>query len=520
MRGFVSVNHNFVHVSFSLDSFLPTTAVTVDVSATMPTIKQEPDTVELKAQCLCKTHTFTATVPKSQLPLSATYCHCNSCRHVTGGLYSSYATWPGPPPDNATLSALRGYRFSDSTAILFCGTCGSPMFRERTSPPPENIDDVEVVEKGSEEVKKEEVKDEVKIKVENENELANELKDEAKKTEEEVKNEAKNEHRAVTYYGVFTGVLSGDLRKGEELVRVDHHIFLSDTVDGGAAVWLRRPNKDPDHLARCWMGQRGESRELTALPTSEWPDRLGEAPDIEQDLLIQIKCHCAGVWFELQDIMTDKKEGRACVADEMLPLPWYVDPTTFRILGSFDACDSCRAASGADMVYWTFSSLSSIIFWSGQRPCRGAGSVGVTRTQDLKEFVDKPHPAFGTSTLTYYESSPGVRRYFCRNCSATVFYAADDRDEMVDVAVGLLRTRDGARAESVISWGLGGPIGWREDMVNGWRRSLLEGVEREAEEYRLSRGLEKNWRRVMKEEQAAREAGLGLRSGNSHSRTT
>lgn len=38
---------------------------------------------------------FTTDVSKSRLPLKVSACHCTSCRHLTGALYSTDASWPG-----------------------------------------------------------------------------------------------------------------------------------------------------------------------------------------------------------------------------------------------------------------------------------------------------------------------------------------------------------------------------------------------------------------------------------------
>ena len=80
------------------------------------------DSIELVAECLCKAHRFTAQVSRSALPLSAAYCHCDSCRRLTGALYSTYVPWPGSY-DAIRASSLRRYKFSESITALSCGVC-------------------------------------------------------------------------------------------------------------------------------------------------------------------------------------------------------------------------------------------------------------------------------------------------------------------------------------------------------------------------------------------------------------
>ena len=54
--------------------------------------------------------------------------------------------------------------------------------------------------------------------------------------------------------------------------------------------------------------------------------------------------------------------------------------------------------------------------------------------------------------LKHYRSSSEVTRHFCSDCGATIFYDADDRPHVLDVAVGLLSAPEGARAESWLEW--------------------------------------------------------------------
>lgn len=81
--------------------------------------------VTMKARCLCNAHIFTATLPRSSLPLPASACHCTSCRHNTGALCLVDAPWPN---ENEDLSGLKRYAFSPNTDIFSCGTCSTQMF--------------------------------------------------------------------------------------------------------------------------------------------------------------------------------------------------------------------------------------------------------------------------------------------------------------------------------------------------------------------------------------------------------
>ncbi|KAI0105138.1 Mss4-like protein [Nemania sp. FL0031] len=417
------------------------------------------DELELVAHCLCQAQRFTARVPRSALPLDAVYCHCTSCRRMSGALYSTRVPWPG---DEAAVrdSSLRRYPFSETIDILFCGVCGSTMFSAKKA----------VAADGS---------------------------------------------SSSPSYGVQTGVLTNINMPG--LVRIADHIFLGDTLDGGASPWLCDANSDGSR-PRLWRGRSGQGEALSSSITDYWPAsdsrQTGSTSTAADDIHthIPVRCHCGGVDLVLRQPIDD-----FAAQEERSALPWFVDPGSNKLLGGFDACDSCRLSSGSDLFHWTFVLLRHLAFAnpSASSPASSDGhhhrppprfpassvelksAVATTTTSVAAADADRAPRPWGT--LTFYESSPDVQRYFCSRCSATVFYAADDRPELLDLAIGLLHSRDGSRAESLISWDFGGKVGWRQDVVGGWREGFVENVEAAAERWRIKRGYPKNWRRIRKE---------------------
>lgn len=275
------------------------------------------------------------------------------------------------------------------------------------------------------------------------------------------------------------GVFSGPLRNIDaDLVRLARHIWVADTVDGGASAWLRRPNADGKEIPR-YRERFGE------LPW-DWPQAPGstEVGGAQEQESLPIWCHCRGIELRLRrgDYASKERE----------QLPWFVDPRTDRLLAGFDACDSCRLQVGCDVVHWTFVELANI--------AQADGGAFPKTTAELQAAVDAGDPAVGT--LAYYRSSPDVQRYFCKVCSTSAFYACDDRPEIVDVAVGLLEASDGARAEGFLSWSLGDTPGWVDDTKGGWREGLMKRVQADAEEFRIARDYPKSWRRLEKEAKA------------------
>jgi len=384
----------------------------------------------ITAHCLCKAHTFTTTVPSSSLPLTATCCHCTSCRHTTGALYLPCVEWPNRSED---LSGLKRYPFSPNTDYFSCATCSALLFCRGTAPdaPPE--------------------------------------------------------------------VVTGSLVNGPNLIRYARHGFVGDTLDGGATVWLA---KDAEGVPlKRWSGAQRKSEELPLT----WPKFT--AADIELKARPErtaLKCHCGGV--DLLVRSAADLEGKS--ASE---LPLFVDPKTFRYLAITDGCDSCRLSFGVDVTNWTFVSLDHIEF-PGAESESEADAGGEKRAfpasiAELKEAVlaKEKDPRLGS--LAFYQSSSDVERYFCSACSAAVFYAVhmEGRTDMVDVAVGLLHHEDGARAEGLLTWNLG-IVSWPDDTLGGWREGLVKRVVEDAEAWRIERGYPKSWRRLAREEEAAKNA--------------
>jgi hypothetical protein len=97
----------------------------------------------------------------------------------------------------------------------------------------------------------------------------------------------------------------------------------------------------------------------------------------------------------------------------------------------------------------------------------------------LKAACKKSFPAGDGhwGTMKAYASSKCVTRTFCRSRRANVFWSGDEEDSgrrrVVDVAVGLLDTRSGARAEEVLDWWYG-RVSFADD---GMHWGLVEGSE-------------------------------------------
>src|SRR3569833_4490944 len=245
-------------------------------------------------------------------------------------------------------------------------------------------------------------------------------------------------------------VMTGALDNAPGLVRYARHIFVGDTLDGGASVWLRW-NRDGTPVRRWKERSIGPSSE--ELPP-EWPGSAASESAAAAPELTPLRCLCGGVDLRVR-AATDLDAG---------DLPWHVDPESRKNHASIDACDSCRLQFASDVPNWTFAQLSHLEF-----PGEAAGHLPLT-TEDLKTATlaapEMRDPRLGT--LACYSSSANVDRYHCSLCSATKKNTDSTRPDMVDVAVGLLHHPSGARAEGLLSWNLG-MASWADDAKGGWR---------------------------------------------------
>lgn len=349
------------------------------------------ETVSITAECLCRTHAFSTTISRSQLPLEGNVCHCGSCRHSTGGMCIVETTWPQSKED-VDISALQAYQFSENVTYRFCGVCSTLMFYESARLPKK--------------------------------------------------------------LGVYSPALK-DI--GIELVRMARHIWVTDTLDGGASVWLRRPNEDGQEIPRNHL------RDQT-LP-SDWPGQARTKPEEPEQESLPIWCHCRGVQFSLNNGHYEQRS----IED----LPAFVDGETRKLMVTFDVGRAGRLHQGSEISNWALAEMANISQADGGRFPRTA--------QELMESVDNGYSRIGS--LAYYQSSPGVQHYFCKTCSAAVFYTVDSIPDPIGVAVGVLESSNGARAENFLTWRLKGTGVSGVGDAGAWRAGLAKRVEKEVEAF-------------------------------------
>ncbi|KAJ5825469.1 hypothetical protein N7474_002607 [Penicillium riverlandense] len=209
------------------------------------------------------------------------------------------------------------------------------------------------------------------------------------------------------------------------------HCF-SDSPDGGLAALV------PSVGGRQMKVHKSAASQTPALSNA------GSQP-LDDTLLAQ--CHCGGVSFNIsrpRQEFIDSPAGKGYL--------YPADKTKW--LACLDFCDDCRLVNGTNVIGWMFVPLDHI---------------SPTPASDL---------LIGSSKS--YRSSEGVLRTFCGTCGATVFFSCDERQHppVVDIAMGLLRAREGTMAESWAMWRYG-RVSWPESGTRfnaDFAHGLMEGM--------------------------------------------
>ncbi|CAF9924789.1 MAG: hypothetical protein GOMPHAMPRED_003709 [Gomphillus americanus] len=245
------------------------------------------------------------------------------------------------------------------------------------------------------------------------------------------------------------------MEKADGLVKFKGIIFAASTVDGGLARWL------PDHPAFV-EDSKGDNVQHFVPPNAI---RSSNQVDLSETLLGA--CLCGGYQFktsrpneasydlssEYSDSLIPRYEGKAHLNPKNEK--WWIRSNGTKYAAAICACVDCRKSSGQDFVQWAFVPSVNIFGKDGS-----------------------PFDPYG-GTLTVYDSSEHGKRYFCKVCGANAFLLLKDRPDLIDVNVGLLRSKQGSLAEDWLEW-FKQRIGFNEEGQNTELVGALQaGIERD-----------------------------------------
>lgn len=323
-------------------------------------------------------------------------CHCDTCRHVTGILCTSYL----PVGQPSSLDGLESYSPSPGSTRYFCATCGCHLFRS-TAP------------------------------------LA---KDSASESEPRT-------WEAATGAIVESPEEETDPAAPHGSEPTWKHLNVADAKDGGISVWINETvSNDESGGSSKVPDEPRQAADLPAAATGAVTDDDGTLP---------AACHCGTVRFHITRPNADSQLPRSNFSDLMAPYcrtdqevvknpadtKWWLRAVNTKYLAGTCACRSCRLISGFEIQTWAFVPRSNIYFHVHEE--------GHPEQQSIQQLDFNTLPG---GVLKSYSSSPGVIREFCPNCGATVFWHDQWRPDLIDVSVGLLRAPEGARADTWLDW--------------------------------------------------------------------
>ena len=348
----------------------------------------------VKASCHCGANTFQIPFLTSKLPQATSLCHCNACRHITGGLAVHTAVVEGQPlsadsgPDAhkpADLSNLTKYNATEKATRYFCSTCSAYLLYEikRTSDP-------------------------------------------------------------------LWCVSTGALERTEGIVKVGQHIFLADTLDGGLAHHYRELNGA--EIPRYEFNKGGKTLPLgwkaESLLKKQEPPKAGG----EDEERLNAYCHCKNISIYFTRA---KKEEAQNPAQWWYVKGKDDDPTSrVRFISGHCLCTSCRGTNGSLITSWVILPRVNTIDARTSLPVSFAfpkdANAPNKRPQGLKQYQ--------SSEGTYREfcGTCGANAfYWTKDTKRYPGIPDTPREEpvVIDVGAGLLDQEDGgSRAEGWFSW--------------------------------------------------------------------
>jgi len=393
------------------------------------------DTKTIAATCLCGDAAHNITLPSNAFPIPTYFCSCNSCRHMTGTLFLSTAFLPPTyKPSSSLLDKLNSFKFSDRITQYFCKRCGSMMLCYCIPKP-------------------------------------------------------SSTHRTGSW-----DVMTGTLETFDSILDLKGYEYIHDTRDGGFADFMPTLNNRP--LER-WSFDINTSPQLPL----HWRDPSIPKESLNANTRLPAHCKCKSITFHIARPSLQSTHATRAWPDLLVPYhssqnqnpdnnndespahePWHLRASNTKFLAGLCSCTSCRLASGQELTAWAFIPLIDISL-----DAEGNTSLELSHVTSSATNDGKSTSTF--SSLQTYNSSDNVTRSFCSICGAIVFFALSPEDSedqtaattLLDVAVGLLDTPEGARAENWLEWWTE-RLSFREDAV-GRAESIVEGVERGLREF-------------------------------------
>lgn len=216
------------------------------------TAEMASDTITIDVSCHCRLFRQTLALPASGIPLKSALCSCDSCRHISGHLFATFAVMPIPfPTDPTFFDGLVKYQSTVNLERWFCSRCGASICNYDRS--------------------------------DEEWEFCTGVIDVLGETES------------------GKGCLDGKLNRA--------YVWAHDTIDGGGLSWLNEGKADG--LEGYWKGRDTETATEDML--SEMEQHGKQLQEAAREETLKCHCHCGDVSFDISTPEDDERySGSLC----------------------------------------------------------------------------------------------------------------------------------------------------------------------------------------------------------------
>lgn len=242
---------------------------------------------------------------------------------------------------------------------------------------------------------------------------------------------------------------------GENVLYVEQHEWLDDTGDGGMAPFM---TKLGGRDIPCYDSKTGQ------VSKSDLQELIESSIDLSSpgpDDTLKAECRCGGVSLLIQ--RANHSERHISQLDRFIPKDSNGKVENDKHIALCCVCRSCRHHLGTSLATWIYVPPMQVLNAHTGKPVvqhRAISGPGQTAAQSANRGL----------TLEHYWTSENICWAFCSICGAGAFHSADKRQEIVNVAAGLLRAEEGIMARKWLSWQWG-RTSWKEDVAD---REIME----------------------------------------------
>lgn len=232
--------------------------------------------------------------------------------------------------------------------------------------------------------------------------------------------------------------------------------WICDTGDGGMASFFTKLNGNVPTYNIDRNSELLDDKALRGLIATSESLQLPARGET-----VKAECRCGGVSVQIQ--RADPEDREVSKLERFIAKDEHGHPTS-KHMAFCCVCRYCRLHSGVSLTPWVYVPPSQVINPHTNKVVAQHHAASTEAGQEANKGLN----------LKHYWSSPEACRSFCADCGASVFYSCDSRQDIVNVAAGLLRAEEGSMARRWLSWQWGRTAWWKEgttqrDVMEAWQ---------------------------------------------------